>query len=248
MSIKIHNGFILKNIKSLDDLQPFIDKLTHTFIPIANEIWTRNVVNDAVMNYDYDTINNIPYSESYMANAEEEIENDLILSLKKRIVSYLNLEILLYFNKINDKIIGLYFIHNAELREMFVNMDEIDEYNYINDSNDETIKKDWQTAIKNGRPENSMLGINIIQTEPRPININDIEKYIPCIDIRAKNVSEKILLETLDLRNNFESQQDVFDFLDSDEHKKSIIKKSKKIIKKLNKNINKDLLLQTKGK
>lgn len=248
MNTKIYNGFKLNNINSMDQLYDYIGTFAEKLLNAANDIWTTVVVNDAVLLYDYNSFINVDHSDSYMADSNESVEKDLLIACQRRIISQLDLEVRLCFRLIEGKkenyVVGLHFIPNMELKNIFLMNENVEDYSF-DDSIDkpETVTKkdwnrrklDWNHVFKNSNnPDSAMFTINVIKTGPRPIAINEISKFIPNKKTRSENLANKLIIDSLVSKNNtettFTTHEEVLEHLNSQEHKDKVIKESKKMV------------------
>lgn len=252
MNTKIYNGFKLDGINTLDGVYDYVNSLTEEFSNVADEIWIKIAVNDAVLAYDYNAFMNLEHSESYLSDANESIESDLLMACRRGVMSQLDLEVRLCFRLIDNKdenyIIGLHFIPNEELRKLFSYSDKIKDYSFYDgeDKPSNVTKKEWNRRKldwnhvfnDSDNPDVAMFTINVLKTGPRNIAINDVNNYIPEKSNRAENLANKLLIDKLlakdNTENTFETHDDVFEYLNGAEHANNVIAESKKLISSLN--------------
>lgn len=250
--IIISNGFCLKDASSLDDAFSFARTIQKSFNKSANTVWAKMIATDACILIDSDSYHgSASEDKTYITDAYTSIENDLLMSFKKNIKSQLDNEVLLYFqkSKIDSKIYGLCFINNFELNKKFSNLSRVSEFNFIeiddNEHNIEYNKKIWVDILENtGKPTSSMFAMNIVDAGAMNLSIDDIVKELPNQEERAENLAKEILIKELekDSTKTFDTNDDVWEYLSSDEHITKVKNLSELIYNHNPKHINKSLL------
>lgn len=149
MSWKIYNGFIFKDINTLESALDFFQKNLDVFAKVADEHWKKLIISKAIAEYDNECAENIKKPVNQLNAALGlfwEYERD---NLKNNRKSFTDVAVLPSVASVKIKgkkrVIGILFCDNKELLETFYSMPEIEEYAYFNNSDtpEEISQEDW---------------------------------------------------------------------------------------------------------
>lgn len=241
MSVKIHNGFILEGITSLEDALYFCHSIRKKFNIIANEIWAEQIIYHAVTAFDEYTFTQNPKgAESFIDSAYNFISDNERESMRTKLRSFTNVDMELSFfpvriNK-SKRIIGMAFINNQAMRQEFFSLPRIKDYSYYDNSDrpENVSVKEWnnrqKTWMEKVFPDNDNMTISekmminkIVQEGDRILFIKQLEEFFakkhPSFENRVIQLAHQLTVEEKNDKEPLKEYSDIINFLNSDEYK-----------------------------
>lgn len=219
MSWKIYNGFILKNITTLEDALEYFKSQIKDFNLEADDYWRGMIISHAIAQYDNDCAENIKPVKDYIKGSVGTFWAEERESSQKGFKSITDVRVGISVCPVTirnkKRIIGMAFVDNSRLRDKFFALPEVKEYMYFdNQDRPETISeaewntrsKVWRTLFKEHATANKvMFGFDIISdvesSRSPDIEQEHFDKYVMSFDERLKGAVNERLLKNKSFSN-----------------------------------------------
>jgi hypothetical protein len=211
VSVKIYNGCILNNVKSLDQFQKFLDELRSKIGKTSRELIVNKIAEVCTDLIDSNTFANLPDdatggNSSVVSSAFSYVDKQYrgIYRSGQRSPEF-DFGFDVSFCKIKGKLLALYFTEQRDYVDIFMGMDQVEEYWYWNNADkpeeltDDVWDKrsaDWKKALPTGIPSDSCFGVEFVRKHLlAEYTVEEILEYIPNKEERADFIGRELLRE-----------------------------------------------------
>lgn len=207
MSTKIHNGFKLKGIKTLDKAFFLMPELRKTIQAAVLQRTAKLLAERACFIYDEATMKGETLGLPALAVARRAIDEDLMESGKQRRRCYYDLGFDVSLAITTDKtVIGMVFCEDRDIRKLFFEHESVEEYAYYDntDEPDDMPVKEWrkrrghwnEVLGASSVPAETMFNIRFVQEYTLPYPDRElVESNIISFEKRLHHVAERITMD-----------------------------------------------------